>query len=162
VKAQAYGNELSVQAIAGPNVVLFSYDLPKGSIGQLLGFAINKTDTAGGQSSYLPNFLLLNANDQGARPAAPMSRSSRTPSTPAPRHKEESRAARRQLRRHRRRWLGQKHAVDQDQDCSQVHRPPRHTRGKRYLREDDSWARLFYVKDAPRTRGREFLRAPPR
>jgi phosphatidylserine/phosphatidylglycerophosphate/cardiolipin synthase-like enzyme len=34
-------------------------------------------------------------------------------------------------------------------------------RGKRYLRDDDSWARRFYVKNAPRTKERELFRAPP-
>src|SRR5438034_4869546 len=66
-KAQAYGNALTVQAIAGTHVVLFGFDLPKESIGELMGFTIRKTH-GGGQSDYLPNFLLFKANDEGTKP----------------------------------------------------------------------------------------------
>jgi phosphatidylserine/phosphatidylglycerophosphate/cardiolipin synthase-like enzyme len=39
--------------------------------------------------------------------------------------------------------------------------PTPHQHGKLYLRDDDSWARRFYVKDSPREKERLLFAAPP-
>jgi phosphatidylserine/phosphatidylglycerophosphate/cardiolipin synthase-like enzyme len=48
-----------------------------------------------------------------------------------------------------------------DQQAPGPDNPQPRRRSMRYLRDDDSWARRFYVKDAPRTKERELFRAPP-
>jgi phosphatidylserine/phosphatidylglycerophosphate/cardiolipin synthase-like enzyme len=69
MRAQAYANGLSVQAIVGTHVVLFGFDVPKDDLPGLMGFAIKKTDKASSATGdYLPNFLLLSVNDRGAKP----------------------------------------------------------------------------------------------
>lgn len=59
--------DLSVHAIVGTRVALFGMDLPKAAIQDLMGFAIRRTDHQSGRTAYLPNFLLFQVNDRGAR-----------------------------------------------------------------------------------------------
>jgi phosphatidylserine/phosphatidylglycerophosphate/cardiolipin synthase-like enzyme len=58
---------LSVHAIVGTRVALFGMNLPKEAIGDLMGFAIRRTDPDGGRGFYLDNALLFRVNDRGRR-----------------------------------------------------------------------------------------------
>jgi phosphatidylserine/phosphatidylglycerophosphate/cardiolipin synthase-like enzyme len=66
MRAQTYSDGLSVKAIVGTHVVLFGFDVPRGKVGDLMGFALKRTDVASGKSFYLDNFLVFAANDAGA------------------------------------------------------------------------------------------------
>ena len=59
---------VSVQAIAGTHVVLLGMNVDASLVDGLLGFAIERTDHTEGERYYLPNFLLLKANDVGESP----------------------------------------------------------------------------------------------
>src|SRR6266404_3781092 len=70
MRVHGAADDLSVQAIAGTHVVLFGFNLPKAKTKDLLGFALKRTDKSrpNSQPFYLPNFLLLKANDKGQKP----------------------------------------------------------------------------------------------
>jgi phosphatidylserine/phosphatidylglycerophosphate/cardiolipin synthase-like enzyme len=66
MRAQVYGEGLSVKAVVGTHVALFGFDVPREQIAGLMGFALERTDVATGSSFCLDNFLLFAVNDVGS------------------------------------------------------------------------------------------------
>jgi hypothetical protein len=58
---------LTVQATAGTYVVLLGMDLDAAKVDQLLGFSIERTDHAGGETYWMWNDILFPANDALAK-----------------------------------------------------------------------------------------------
>jgi phosphatidylserine/phosphatidylglycerophosphate/cardiolipin synthase-like enzyme len=67
MRKKATSGALTVQAIAGTRVVLLGMSVEPGARSKLMGFAIERFDQATGRKDYLPNFLLFEENDKGAK-----------------------------------------------------------------------------------------------
>jgi phosphatidylserine/phosphatidylglycerophosphate/cardiolipin synthase-like enzyme len=59
---------LTVQAIAGSHVVILAMSVEADARSELMGFAIERRDGAGGEKRPLPNFLLFEANGKDPKP----------------------------------------------------------------------------------------------
>jgi hypothetical protein len=59
---------LTVQAIAGTNVVLLGFDLNPSLTDGLMGFSIHRVDHTEGEERWLPNMLLFKVNDVESNP----------------------------------------------------------------------------------------------
>jgi phosphatidylserine/phosphatidylglycerophosphate/cardiolipin synthase-like enzyme len=59
---------LTVQAIAGTHVVILGMSVDPDAQKELMGFAVERLDKESGEKQPLPNFLLFEANDDGAKP----------------------------------------------------------------------------------------------
>ena len=68
MRVPASNGALSVQAIAGTNVVLFGMDVADGAVAGLSGFGIEVDDGSGHGFQPLRNLLLFEANDVGEHP----------------------------------------------------------------------------------------------
>lgn len=64
MRVRGQSGALSAQAIAGTYVVLLGMDVDSGSIADLAGFAIERTDHTEGEKYFLDNFLIYETNDK--------------------------------------------------------------------------------------------------
>lgn len=65
MRAAETNGAITVQAIAGTHVVLFGVSVTPEAVDGLLGFSIERTETPGGNATFLDNFLLFKHNDKG-------------------------------------------------------------------------------------------------
>jgi phosphatidylserine/phosphatidylglycerophosphate/cardiolipin synthase-like enzyme len=68
MRTKASSGALTVQAVAGVRTVLLGMSVEPGARSKLMGFSVKRTDHATGQEGFLPNFLLFEGNDKGAKP----------------------------------------------------------------------------------------------
>jgi hypothetical protein len=68
MRAREKDGKISAQAVAGTHVVLLGMDVDESLAKGLLGFAIERVDHTEGESNFLENPLLFEANDVGASP----------------------------------------------------------------------------------------------
>ncbi|MEJ2887696.1 phospholipase D-like domain-containing protein [Actinomycetospora aeridis] len=74
MRASENASGLTVQAVAGNNVVLLGMDLPPADVEGLLGFGIERTDHTEGERSWLTNLLRFPASSaDGRAPRGPAS-----------------------------------------------------------------------------------------
>ncbi|HEY6760570.1 MAG TPA: phospholipase D-like domain-containing protein [Baekduia sp.] len=64
MRASEKSGDLTVHAVAGTHAVLLGFDVPKGRLRKLLGFAVQRTLLPDGAPEFLPNFLRFAVNDQ--------------------------------------------------------------------------------------------------
>lgn len=67
MRKKSTSGALTAQAIAGTRVVLIGMSVEAGARSKLMGFSIKRLDHESGKETYLPNFLLLEANDKGEK-----------------------------------------------------------------------------------------------
>jgi phosphatidylserine/phosphatidylglycerophosphate/cardiolipin synthase-like enzyme len=67
MRKKATSGGLTAQAIAGTRVVLLGMSVEDGARSKLMGFSVKRLDHDSGAEDYLPNFLLFEANDKGAK-----------------------------------------------------------------------------------------------
>jgi len=67
MRKKSTSGALTVRAIAGTRVVLLGMSVEPGARSKLMGFSIKRLDHESGEEKYLPNFLLLKANDKGEK-----------------------------------------------------------------------------------------------
>jgi len=66
MRETAKGQGIDIQLVAGTYVVLIGISVDPAKVGGLLGFTVERTDHTEGQTYFLYNNLLFEANDQGA------------------------------------------------------------------------------------------------
>jgi phosphatidylserine/phosphatidylglycerophosphate/cardiolipin synthase-like enzyme len=66
MRKRAKSGALTVHAVAGARVVMLGMDLDQSATKRLMGFAVKRFSEDEGSSGFLPNFLLFEANDEGA------------------------------------------------------------------------------------------------
>lgn len=68
MRKKSSSGALTVQAIAGTRTVLLGMSVDPEARSKLMGFRVKRTNHASGAEEFLPNFLLFEANDKGAKP----------------------------------------------------------------------------------------------
>src|SRR4249919_2749121 len=67
MRKKATSGALTAQAIAGTRVVILGMNVEPSARSKLMGFSIKRLDHESGEETYLPNFLLHEVNDKGAK-----------------------------------------------------------------------------------------------